>query len=124
MPSFKNIAQLRKTVRRLEDEASNLAIFAPSVKESDAYDSLAMELSDFDWALYNASCIKNNSKLITLINGLKAETEDAAKVRTQIQELTRALKNATEVVKQVNNLSGKAKEVIADVKGILNELHS
>ena len=124
MPSFKNIAQLRKTIRRLEDEASNLAVFAPSVKESDAYDSLSMELNDFDWALYNASFIKNNSKLITLINGLKEETKDAVKVRTQIQDLTQVLKKATEVVKQANNLSGKAKEVIGDVRGILNELRS
>ena len=42
--------------------------------------------------------------------------------RTQIQELTRALKKATEIVKQANNFSGKARKLLGDVKGILNAL--
>jgi len=122
MPSYKNIAQLRKEIRRLENEVSNLAIFAPSVKEGEAYEILAIELHDLDWALYNAIFIKNNSKLSTLINGLKAETEDAAKTRSQIRELTQAFQKATQVVKQANNFSGKAKETLNELRGLLKEI--
>ncbi len=122
MPSYKNIAQLRKEIRKLENEVSSLAIFAPSVKEGEAYDGLAIELHDLDWALYNAIFIKNNSKLSTLINGLKATTEDAAKARSQIQELTQAFQKATQIVKQANNYSGKAKEIMDEVRGLLKEI--
>jgi methyl-accepting chemotaxis protein len=123
MGTIKYILQLRKKVRQLEDEASNLAIFAPSTKEADAYDRLAMELHDLDSALFNAVFIKNDSKIEKLINGIQEAATEAEQVRTQLSELTNAFKTARGVVQKANNLAGKAKETLDGVKGLLEAMN-
>ena len=77
MTAIGNILQLRKEVRQLEENASSLALFAPSAGEADAYDHLAMELHDIDTALFNAVFIKNDSKIEKLIESIQGVAEDA-----------------------------------------------
>jgi hypothetical protein len=120
--TIEDILQLRKKVRQLENEASNLAVFAPSANEADAYDRLAMELHDLDTALFNAVFIKNDSKIKVLIEGIQAAAAEAAQVRNQLNELTNAFKKAREIVQKANNFAGKAKETLDGVKGLLETI--
>ncbi|MBU0755819.1 MAG: hypothetical protein KJ645_11810 [Planctomycetes bacterium] len=122
METIKDILQLRKTVRRLENEAADLAIFAPSAKEAEAFDRMAMELHDVDMALYNAIFIKNNSKIEALIKGIQKTTDEANQVRTQLEELTNIFQKARDVVKKANNYAGKAKETLDKVREVLKKL--
>jgi len=117
-----NILQLRKEVRQLEENASSLALFAPSAGEADAYDHLAMELHDIDTALFNAVFIKNDSKIEKLIESIQGVAEDAQQVILQLNELTNAFQKAGEAAQKANNLAGKAKETLDGVKKVLVKL--
>ncbi len=122
MDTIEDILQLRKKVRQLENEASNLAVFAPSASEADAYDRLAMELYDLDTALFNAVFIKNDSKIEKLIDGVQEAAAEAAQVSSQLTELTNAFKKAREIVQNANNFGGKAKETLDAVKDLLETM--
>ena len=122
MDTIQDILQLRKKVRQLENETSNIAVFAPSANESDAYDRLAMELHDLDTALFNAVFIKNDSKIPILIEGIQKAAGEAAQVRSQLSELTNAFKKARDIVQNANNFAGKAKETLDGVKGLLETM--
>jgi uncharacterized coiled-coil DUF342 family protein len=122
MDHIQDILQLRKQVRRLEDDASNLALFAPSADEIDAYDRLAMELHDLDTALYNAVFLRNDSRIEELIEGIRGTAEEAQQVRKQLGELTAVFTKAREVVRKANNLAGKAKKTLDEVGKLLTTL--
>lgn len=76
---------------------------------------VGIELLDLDRQLYFASFIKNDTKIIALVDKIQEAADQAADINRELEELTEAVRKARKVVHQASDLIAKASETAEDL---------
>ncbi len=82
---------------------------------------LGIELFDLDRKLYSASFIKNDTKIVALVDKIKEAADEADEVYKELDELTQAVKKVRKAVQQATELISKISEESKDILEMLEK---
>jgi len=87
---------------------------------------IGIELLDLDRQLYFSGFIKNDTKIIKLVDKIQAAADEANEINKELEELTLAVKKARKAIQKVTDLITKvtkeSKEILDQLEDALGEV--
>jgi NTP pyrophosphatase (non-canonical NTP hydrolase) len=82
---------------------------------------IGIELLDFYEKLYHAGFIRNDTKIIALVDKIDKAANKANEINQELGELTQAVKKGRKAVQQVTELMTRAKDIHEKLEDALGE---